>query len=113
MKHPVWPDFITNMPEAEVPFKDVTIWVLQGEKNQIVFTDNRITGDAHEHSHGAQWGIVVEGDMELTINGVPKIYRKGDSYFIPEGAPHSGKFKTHVCTIDVFADRDRYKLKKK
>jgi quercetin dioxygenase-like cupin family protein len=53
----------------------------------------------------------VEGEMELTINGVTKIYRKGDTYDIPDGAPHSGKFNTRVRTIDCFSQPDRYKLK--
>ena len=111
MKEDVFPDFIARLPEADVPFPDVKIRLLQGENAQAAFTDNATKGEAEEHSHCAQWGIVVEGQMELTINGITKIYRKGDYYYIPDGALHSGKFNTRVRTIDVFAEPDRYHVK--
>lgn len=113
MEKQVFPDFITNFPEAEVHFPGVKIRLLQGEQNQVAFTDMDITGEVEEHSHGAQWGIVVEGELELTINGIARIYRKGDSYYIPDNVPHSGKFNTHVHTIDFFSDPDRYVVKEK
>ena len=64
-----------------------------------------------EHFHCSQWGIMVDGEMELTIGGQSKIYRKGDSYFIPAGVVHSANFLTKVMVIDVFDDPARYKTK--
>ena len=113
MEENVFPNFIANLPEADVPFADVKIRLLQGENVQAAFTDNNVKGEAAEHSHGAQWGIVVEGEMELTIDGITKIYQKGDHYYIPDGAPHSGRFNTRVRTIDIFAEPDRYLVKEK
>lgn len=43
------------------------------------------------HSHESQYGIVLEGRIELTINGKTNTYTKGDRYFIPKGVMHSGK----------------------
>ena len=57
------------------------------------------------------FGVVLEGEMQLTIDGVAGTYRKGDSYFIPEGAPHSAVFLSRVKVIDVFDDRARYHVK--
>jgi len=39
--------------------------------------------DLPEHSHESQWGIVLEGEIELIIGGVKNRYKKGDRYFIP------------------------------
>ncbi len=42
-----------------------------------------------DHSHEAQWGVVLDGEIELRIDGERQTYRKGDTYFIPEDIPHS------------------------
>jgi quercetin dioxygenase-like cupin family protein len=69
-------------------------------------------GEVAPHRHGEQWGIVVEGEMDLTIGGVRKRYRTGDSYHIPGNVEHAATFVTRVRVIDVFADADRYRAKK-
>jgi quercetin dioxygenase-like cupin family protein len=107
-----FPVIIKNLPEADLHFPGVKGWIFQGNDNQVGFFDIAALGEVEEHSHGAQWGIVLEGEMELTINGQAKMYRKGDTYYIPAGAPHSGNFSTQVRTIDFFDDNDRYPLKK-
>uniref|UniRef100_UPI00286C6618 cupin domain-containing protein n=1 Tax=Tabrizicola sp. TaxID=2005166 RepID=UPI00286C6618 len=63
------------------------------------------------HSHGAQWGSIVAGEIELTIGTVTGIYRPGDSYFIPAGALHGARVKAGTQAIDVFAEADRYRIK--
>jgi quercetin dioxygenase-like cupin family protein len=104
-----YPDIINNLPEAAVGFEGVRGWLSQGEDHQIVFFDIEPIGEISEHSHGAQWGIVIDGEMDLTIGGVTRTCRKGDSYFIPEGVLHSAVFKKRTLALDFFADRDRYK----
>lgn len=63
------------------------------------------------HSHGAQWGTVVEGQIELTIGGETRIYKAGDSYSISAGVEHSAHIKAGTRVIDVFEEADRYPLK--
>jgi quercetin dioxygenase-like cupin family protein len=104
-----WPDLITNLPEADIPFQGVRGWISQGEDHQVVFFDIEPIGEVAPHSHGAQWGVVVDGEMDLTIGGETRTYGKGDSYFIPAGVPHGATFRTRFRAIDVFADRDRYR----
>ncbi|MCK4835572.1 MAG: cupin domain-containing protein [Candidatus Aminicenantes bacterium] len=108
-----FPEMITNLPEADIPFKGVRGWISQGPDNQVIFMDIEPIGDVAPHSHGEQWGIVVEGEMELTIGDETKIYKPGDSYHILAGVEHSAKFLTHFRVIDVFADKNRYRPKKK
>ena len=38
-----------------------------------------------------------------------EVYAKGDTYFIPAGAPHSARIHAGFRAVDYFADRDRYK----
>jgi quercetin dioxygenase-like cupin family protein len=53
----------------------------------------------------------VEGEMELTINGGTKVYRKGDEYCIPAKAKHSARFRSRCRTVDFFCEKDKYKPK--
>jgi len=65
-----------------------------------------------EHSHSyAQWGMVIEGKMKLTINGKTKTVKKGDNYLIPARAKHQAKFLTKTQVIDLFSEKTRYKTK--
>ena len=62
-----------------------------------------------DHHHGAQWGIVVEGEIDLTIGGVTRTYRKGDTYEIGEAVTHSARCARGALAIDFFADPARYR----
>ena len=107
----IYPEILTRLPEADIPFDGVKGWISQSEDHQIVFMEIEAIGIVPEHSHGAQWGIVVEGEMELTIGGVTNTYTNGDSYYIPEGVIHSANFISKTWVIDFFADKFRYKRK--
>src|SRR5215467_2861916 len=50
-------------------------------------------GAAGRHTHpGAETGYVLEGELELVIDGKPPMKIKaGESYQIPEGAVHDAK----------------------
>lgn len=68
--------------------------------------------DLPEHSHEhEQISNVLEGEFELTIDGVSKVMGPGDSAVIPSNAVHSGKSITACKVIDVFSPvREDYKI---
>ncbi len=111
MTQKAYPEFITQLPQVDIPLPGVRGWISQAPNQQVVFFDIDPIGEVPPHSHGDQWGIVVEGEMELTIDGTTRRLGPGDSYFIPAGATHGAKFLSHFRAIDVFADADRYKAK--
>lgn len=107
-----FPKVITDLPEADIQYKGVRGWIAQGESHQIVFFEIEPLGEVSEHSHdSSQWGIVVEGKMELTIEGKTKICEKGNEYFIPAHAKHSAKFLSKFRAVDFFGEKMRYKPK--
>ena len=78
----------------------------------MVFFEMKLLIQVPEHSHEApQWGIVVEGRMELTINDKTEIYEKGDEYFIPAHTRHSARFLSECRVVDYFGEKMRYKPK--
>ena len=56
----------------------------------------------HRHFNH-QVGYVVRGEVELTINGVVRVCKPGDSYAIPGDVDHRALAVTDCLVIDVFA----------
>ncbi len=110
-KEDFFPDIITNLQEANIPVEGVRAYLLQGMNQQLLFMtfDNDV--EVPEHTHEAQWGVVLDGEIELTIGGTKCIINKGDTYFIPKGVKHSAKIKKGYKDITLFNQKDRYKVK--
>lgn len=106
-----YPEIIESLPDIDVSIAGVRGKLLQGADRQVVFFDIEPIGAIPLHSHGAQWGVVIEGEMELTIDGETRTYRPGDSYFIPPGVEHGATFNSHFKAIDIFEEPDRYHAK--
>ncbi len=103
-----YPDCIRNLPKAKIPLQGVQAWIAQGDAVQIAFFEIEPIGVVPPHSHSAQYGFVIEGEMLLTIHDETKLYKRGDSYYIPEGVIHSAEFKTFFRAMDFFAEHGRY-----
>jgi len=64
--------------------------------------DEGATFPEHKHPH-EQVVNVLEGILELTVNGEVARLEAGDVYVIPPDAPHSGRALTACRVLDVFA----------
>jgi len=107
----IFPEPILNLPIADIPFEDAVAYLSQGENDQILFMKFDKDVELLPHSHNGQWGVVFEGQIELTIEGSKNIYQKGDRYFIPEETVHSGKIYAGYADMTYFDQKDRYKIK--
>jgi quercetin dioxygenase-like cupin family protein len=59
---------------------------------------------SHQHPH-EQIANVLEGEFELTLDGVVHPLKSGDVLIIPSEVVHSGKAKTDCRILDVFYPR--------
>lgn len=107
----LFPNIIANLPQADIPVEGLTSHLLQCADHQVIFMSFEKNVEIAEHSHEAQWGVVLDGEIALTINGEKQIYRKGDSYFIPKNVSHSAKIMAGCKDLTLFNQRDRYQLK--
>jgi len=108
MKSSGFPTFIRNLPEADLLSKGLRGWLLQSDSGQILFNESDIEVSVPEHSHGNQWGVVIDGKVELTIGGQTRTYSRGATYFIPAGTVHKARIYPGFRAIDYFADPNRY-----
>jgi quercetin dioxygenase-like cupin family protein len=106
-----FPDFLTTLPEVDLPFSGGRGWLFQGTEKQIVFIEFSETCKVPEHAHAEQWEIVVSGEVQLRMGGESREYGVGDNFYIPADVPHAATVKAGYRAIVVFNQRDRYKEK--
>ncbi len=108
-----YPDFIMNFPALDVPFPEdvVQTRVIRSDAGMVAFFTFVQDMILPMHAHKAQWGTVIEGEIEFTIGGETRTYGPGDSYSIPSGVEHGAKIRAGTRVIDVFEEPDRYPVK--
>lgn len=102
-----FPPFIRALPVPDSNF-DFEAFMVGNDRAIAMFYETDHDLLVPEHSHGAQWGVVLDGEMEMVIDGVADRYRSGDTYYVPPGSPHLARLFAGCRGIDVFADSDRY-----
>ena len=108
-EEPFFPEIITGLPAAELPITGVSSYLFQGQQQQFIFMAFDHDVDVPEHSHEAQWGVVLDGQIEPTIGGQTRVLNKGDTYFIPKGVPHGARIHSGYKDLTLFNQKDRYR----
>lgn len=106
-----FPEFITGLPELDIPFDGASGHLMQGTAQQAVFVRFERDVAVPAHSHRAQWELPIAGEVRLTMQGEEKTYRPGDSFYIPEGVEHSAVVSAGYRAIIFFDQVDRYQAK--
>ncbi|BDD09495.1 hypothetical protein FUAX_19270 [Fulvitalea axinellae] len=102
---------LSLFPEAEIPLPGVVSRLIQAGERQLIFMEFEQEAIVPPHSHNAQWGVVLDGEIELTIEGKTKLLKKGDSYYIEKDQVHSAKISAGYKDLTFFDQIDRYKIK--
>jgi quercetin dioxygenase-like cupin family protein len=93
--------------------------IFPGLRARIVHTDRTsqswveidpgATFPEHQHPH-EQTVNVIEGTLELTVNGETHVLRPGSVFVIPPHTPHHGRAAERCRVLDVFApSREDYR----
>ena len=104
----VFPNFIKKLPLTSIEIEGCESYLLQSEKQQIVFMKFNKEVELPEHNHECQWEIVLEGEVDVWIDSVRKKYIKGDRFYIPSKTPHKAKIYSGYSSIIIFNQKDRY-----
>ena len=108
-----FPAFMTAFPSLDLPLSEdiVSTHALRTEQGLAVFFEVHQDFTLPPHAHKAQWGTVLAGEMDLTMDGQTRTIRPGDTYSIPAGTEHGVSIKAGTRILDVFEEPDRYPLK--
>jgi quercetin dioxygenase-like cupin family protein len=107
-----FPEIITKLPEAEISLPGVQAFLAQAGNQQFYFMIADADVESPVHKHEAQWGVVLDGELELTIDEKKKVLKKGDTYLIPENVAHHALIKKGYKGLMLIDKKDRYKVKK-
>jgi quercetin dioxygenase-like cupin family protein len=105
-----FPDFLHTLPEIDLPVPGAKGWLIQGERQQIVFVEFHETTEFPEHSHEEQWEWVVAGRAILHREGTSTTHQPGDNFYIPAGVPHGATIEAGYKALIIFNSPDRYKV---
>ncbi|WP_031453748.1 cupin domain-containing protein [Flavobacterium chungangense] len=105
----------SSVTSNEFLFGEEIQWEVVGEgvKRKILAFDSRVMlvnvyfetgaiGALHEHYH-TQVTYVAKGKFDVTINGVTKLLKEGDSFYIPPHAIHGVLCVEEGMLTDVFS----------
>lgn len=79
--------------------------VVNGDRLTLAVVDLEPDADVAEHQHeNEQLGIVLKGEITMTIAGASRALHAGETYVIPSNVRHSALASSAGATvIDVFA----------
>ncbi|MBM9530462.1 cupin domain-containing protein [Desulfoprunum benzoelyticum] len=89
-----------------------TAFLSQAVSHQILFMEFADDVDLPEHAHSAQTGFVLQGRIDLVIDGQEFTFCKGDRYHIPAGVRHSGRVHAGYADITFYDEPSRYAVGK-
>lgn len=84
---------------------------IRSDAGLVVFVDFLQDFVLPPHSHLAQWGTLLDGELEITIADETKIKKPGDTWDIPAIVEHGVVIRAGSKALDVFQEPDRYPLK--
>lgn len=84
----VFSSVIEKLPSV-VPVEGVKIYISHNDDHEIMFLRCDVDLDYPAHAHSDQWTVVLEGQIDVTIDGETTSYRAGDRYDVPAGVTHS------------------------
>lgn len=102
---------LKQLPEAQVAFEGARGWIMESGDTQLVFFEFEQGTNLPSHKHTyPQWGVVIEGEMDLLLDGKPRRCKTGDEYVIAPGVMHGAIFYKRTRVMDFFSEK-RYKPK--
>ncbi len=107
----VFPESVRKLPQADIPLRGLRAWLLQGENHQVLFMQFDEDAEIPAHTHENQWSTVLQGRIDLVVQGVASTYGQGDRYLVPRGVPHSARIYAGYADITIFDEKGRYRTK--
>ncbi|MEK6220819.1 MAG: cupin domain-containing protein [Chloroflexota bacterium] len=104
----IFPNAIRNLPHAQHNFPKTDVFLSQSDSHQILFLQSQEDYVIEEHRNQAEWCIVLEGKIEITMQGNTQGFEKGECYFVPADISHWANVYAGFVGIVFFDDPKRF-----
>lgn len=95
-----FPDKIQSLPIFDGPFD---AYKLAAEDADVLFASYPSGTSIPAHTHETDnYGVIVRGELVLTMNGQRKRYGVGDWYYVPAGVEHAADFEQDSDEIEFW-----------
>jgi quercetin dioxygenase-like cupin family protein len=101
-----FPESIRRLPKTTLAGADV--YIHDGHGTQVLFLEvpsDRPSVTVPTHTHDVEWGVVVEGEIDMTLGDRLERHRAGSTHLIPSQLPHSFTFHPGTSSIHYFVER--------
>ena len=97
-------DFVKKVPTRNYGIDGLEVHVDHTSTGTVYFVSAEKEVVFPEHSHAAQWTIVVTGSCTFIANGEKKVYNAGETYMIPAGLKHQITLHAGYSEVDYVDD---------
>jgi len=104
---PVFPEFLDKLARFDLPEEEGWARSLSDGGQMLLFTEP-LGGSSNDLSEGAEWGFIITGRCDITIDGKTISYGAGESYLIPGGVPNHKRNHPGLIAVDVFEKPDQF-----
>ena len=81
---------------------------LPGDRAElIVCRESAISYPLHNHVSMVTMGVVLDGEIELTVGGVSRVCRENDGFLLLPYVPHSINAKSRYTLLSLCVDKNR------
>ena len=101
-----FPESVRRLPRSSLAGCDV--FVHDDGATQVLFMElpaDRPDVVVPTHTHDVEWGVVVEGEITMTLGDRVERHGPGSTHLIPAGLPHSFRFKPGTSSVHYFVER--------
>jgi len=103
MLDPCFPPFSEAWPDAGLGVEGLRGRMIKCNEGRVVLMEADEDVLVPRHQHGAQWGVVLAGRMDVTIGDEKRTYPAGQTHFIPAGVEHEARLYAGWRGLYVFA----------
>lgn len=101
-----FPESVHRLPRGSLA--GAAVFVHDDGHSQVLFIEVPDSGPevvVPTHTHDVEWGIVVEGRIDMTFPVRVESHSAGATHWIPANVPHSFRFAPGTSSIHYFVER--------
>jgi quercetin dioxygenase-like cupin family protein len=100
---PHFPKLLRDLPPYQGAFD---AYKLEAKDCDVLFASYPQGTVIPPHSHETEnVGVITQGELILTLNGVETRYRPGQWYHVPANATHAARFEAETSEIEFWFHR--------